>query len=385
MLIYKTLLCFLCYVTVNAVIVKMVPEFFWDEHYAGDFSDKCNLSCVLAENPSQPDAIIFVSMHNQDVTNAIGYVTNISIKILATREAVHYYSFHKIEYLKQFFQGIALIDWTSDIPWPKIPKMYELKAIEMPKNPAPKATFVARNCAPMSDRNAYVKAIDKLIGVVALSSCFHNTPWPQCEGRDCTKVEAIRGYKIHLAFENGDSPRYVSEKIFQAFSAGVLPVYLGTHFVSGVVPKGSYIDVADFASPEAVAQYLVTVLADDNLYRKYFEWKWKPFDKMFEDRFKAIWTIPFECRLCRYIGSLLNGWKWDQINQSVIIRENVLVENNKHKQTNTQMNTQTNQVDNSLLLDADKPQLGNRVVLLFCILLSILFTLTIFIILNHLI
>ena len=50
------------------------------------------------------------------------------------------------------------------------------------------------------------------IGVLALSSCLINAEWPDCNGRPCSKVEAIRPYKIHLAFENGDSPGFVTDK-----------------------------------------------------------------------------------------------------------------------------------------------------------------------------
>ena len=79
----------------------------------------------------------------------------------------------------------------------------------------------------------------------------------------CTKEEAIRGYKIHLAFENGDSPNFVTNKIYQPLQAGVLPVWMGTRDIAEAVPKGSYIDVANFASPGEVAQYLEKVITDD--------------------------------------------------------------------------------------------------------------------------
>ena len=297
----------------------MVPEYFWNRHHGAKFTDKCNMPCVFGENPSHPDAVFFMSMGNGYVTNAIKYETDVPIKILGSWEPQHYYPLHKIQYLNQFFQGTALLDWTSDVPWVMIFYMDEMKAVEMPENPQPKVTFVARNCNPMNNRMDYVKAIDKLIGVVAMSSCYHNTPWPQCEGRECTKVEAIREYKIHLAFENGDSPNFVTDKIYQAFAAGVLPVWMGTRDIAEAVPKGSYIDVANFASPDEVAQYLAKVMADDALYQSYFEWKWKPFDKKFEDRFRVLWTVPFQCRLCRYIEALQKGWGWDQLKQVAII------------------------------------------------------------------
>ena len=293
----------------------MVPEFFWNSHQGGNFTNQCNMSCVLSEDPPQPDAVLFMSMNNNYVTNAIRYRTNVPIKILGSKEPQHYYPLHSIQYLDQFFQGTALLDWTSDVPWTLMPNMDEMKAIEMPENSVPKVTFVARNCYSMNNRLSYVKAIDKLIGVVSMSSCYHNTPWPQCKDRDCTKVEAIRDYKIHLAFENGDSSNFVTDKIYQAFEAGVLPVWMGTRDIAEVVPKGSYIDVANFASPDEVAHYLAKVLADEDLYRSYFEWKWKPFDREFEDRFRVLWTVPFECRVCRYIEALQRGWKWDKIKQ----------------------------------------------------------------------
>ena len=314
-------LCFLLYYCIWAVYsiqVKMVPENQKNVLGVGNF-EPCNMSCVFADNPSHPDAVFFISMNNYYVTSAIRYRTDIPIKILGSWEPQHYYPLHKIQYLNQFFQGTALLDWTSDVPWVMIFYMDEMKAVEMPENPQPKVTFVARNCKAMNNRMDYVKAIDKLIGVVAMSSCYHNTPWPQCEGRECTKVEAIREYKIHLAFENGDSPNFVTDKIYQAFAAGVLPVWMGTRDIAEAVPKGSYIDVANFASPDEVAQYLAKVMADDTLYQSYFEWKWKPFDKKFEDRFRVLWTVPFQCRLCRYIEALQKGWEWDQLKQVAII------------------------------------------------------------------
>ena len=402
---YSILLFFLCYCVwiIHCIQVKMVPEYFWEKHQGGDFTDKCNMSCVLSENPFQPDAVFFLSMGNGNVLDAIKYETNISIKILGSREGQHYYSSHDIQYLNQFFQGTALLDWTSDIPWLMMYKnMDEMKAVEMPENSAPNITFVAKNCNTMNNRMDYVKAIDKLIGVIAMSSCYHNTPWPQCEGRECTKVEAIRGYKIHLAFENGNSPRYVTEKIYDALAAGVLPVWMGTRYIAEAVPKGSYIDVANFASPDELAQYLVKVLSDDDLYQSYFEWKGKPFDKEFEDRFRVLWTVPFECRMCRYVEALLNGRKWDQIKQAYIIEdtpsenseEKPPIENSEEKhpiensqeklsveQKETKMQEQKNEVNHQpiapLLFGAYRSKLGNDTLFLY-ILITISVALALF-------
>ena len=307
----------------QTVVINRIPEDIWGQHWAGNFTELCGIPCVHADNHPNPDAEFFIAMSNNDVQNAINRQSNISISILGSKEGSHYYSLLNQEYLNTHFQGSAVLNWDSEIPWLFMPNMDELKQVQLPKDPIPKATYVARNCMTVNNRNTYVEEIDSVIGVVAPGSCFHNTEWPKCDERDCSKVEVIRNYKIHLAFENGNSLKYVTEKIYQAFQAGVLPVYFGTQYVSEAVPKGSYIDVADFDSPNSLALYLAKVLANDTLYQSYFEWKLKPFDKEFEDRFRVLWSVPFNCRLCRYVDAYKNNLGWDQYRQKA---KNIKVE-----------------------------------------------------------
>ena len=287
----------------------------WVRNWEGNYTELCGMPCVHAFDHPNPDAELLIAMNNSDVQNAFNRRSNVPIRILGSHEPTHYYSMLKLEYLNTHFDGSAVLDWNSDIPWVMMSDMDEMKNIQLPKDPIPKVTFVARNCHPMNNRNTYIIEIDSVIGVVAPSICFHNTEWPKCGERDCSKVEFIRNYKIHLAFENGDSTNFVGDKIYQAFEAGVLPVWMGTRDVAKAVPKGSYIDVADFDSPKSLALYLAKVLANDTLYQSYFEWKYKPFEKEFEDRFRVLWSEPFTCRLCRYVDAYKNNLEWDQYRQ----------------------------------------------------------------------
>ena len=307
----------LCVWRTQTIVINRIPEEIWNKHRGGNFTELCGIPCVHADNHPNPDAEFFIALNNGDVQKALNRKSDVSIRILGSLEPSHYYSFLKLEYLNTHFQGSAVLDWNSDIPWVLMPNMDVTKQVQLPKDPIPKVTFVARNCRPINNRNDYVKEIDSVIGVVAPGSCFHNTGWPKCGEIDCTKVEAIRNYKIHLAFENGASLNFVTNKIYQAFEAGVLPVWMGTRDVSKAVPKGSYIDVADFDSPKSLALYLVKVLANDTLYQSYFEWKYKPFDEEFEDRFRVLWTEPFNCRLCRYVDAYKNNLEWDQYRQKI--------------------------------------------------------------------
>ena len=55
-----------CVCILSGIQVNMVPENFWGGHKGGNFTKECNMPCMLAENPSQLDALFFMSMGNGD-------------------------------------------------------------------------------------------------------------------------------------------------------------------------------------------------------------------------------------------------------------------------------------------------------------------------------
>lgn len=70
------------------------------------------------------------------------------------------------------------------------------------------------------------------------------------------KREVMSRYKYALCFENCLFPGYVTEKIFDCFLAGCIPVYLGAPDIIDFVPKGSFIDVRDFGDYAELDKYL---------------------------------------------------------------------------------------------------------------------------------
>ena len=309
---------------INGININVIPESLNGYHFAR--IAQCKIPCEYFENHESPDAELYIVMNDDDVQSVVDNDSKVPIRILGSNEAQHYYPLLKLDYLKHHFQGSALLDRKSDIPWVLMGDMDKLKDASISKDAQPKATFVARNCNPMNNRNDYVKAIDAKIGVVAPSICLNNAEWPDCNGTPCSKVEALRQYKIHLAFENGDSPGYISEKIYQAFEAGVLPVWLGTRDIAEAVPKGSYIDVEEFNTPDDVANYLKLVLENETLYNSYFEWKKKPFDPEYVRNNRVLWSDYIFCRICYYVDTLQRGLEWDHQRQRAksSVSENIM-------------------------------------------------------------
>ena len=88
------------------------------------------------------------------------------------------------------------------------------------------------------------------------------------------RLAVCASHKFTLAFENTIAADYVTNKLFEVWSAGSVPVYLGAPNVAEFAPsRRSYIDVTDFDGPMDLARYLNHLDEHDDEYEEYLEWK----------------------------------------------------------------------------------------------------------------
>lgn len=76
------------------------------------------------------------------------------------------------------------------------------------------------------------------------------------KGSVASKAETIRNYKFAICFENAIFPGYVTEKIFDALVAGVVPIYYGAPDIADYVNSGAFIDYTKYDSPERMYEYI---------------------------------------------------------------------------------------------------------------------------------
>lgn len=76
-------------------------------------------------------------------------------------------------------------------------------------------------------------------------------------GRLLCKDDTLPGYKFNFCYENmKDVPGYITEKIFDSFSCGVVPIYWGWKGISSLIPEDAFIDASRFNSMEDIYGFI---------------------------------------------------------------------------------------------------------------------------------
>jgi len=84
------------------------------------------------------------------------------------------------------------------------------------------------------------------------------------------KLETLQNYRFNVCYENiYDIKGYITEKIFDSFAAGAIPIYWGASNVTDYIPKNCFIDRRDFKDFAAVYDYIRTM--DKATYETYLK------------------------------------------------------------------------------------------------------------------
>lgn len=91
---------------------------------------------------------------------------------------------------------------------------------------------------------------------------FYGKRWDPAEfksyrGSTPDKLGTLKNYRFCICYENTQgTPGYVTEKIFDCFAAGTVPVYWGASNIEDYIPKDCFIDRRNFASLDKLYAFL---------------------------------------------------------------------------------------------------------------------------------
>ena len=148
-------------------------------------------------------------------------------------------------------------------------------------------------------RDGFVTKLHKYIKVAIFGSCANKfNQHESCPrgSQECHKK--LQRYKFYLSFENSFCIDYITEKYWETpLSLNMVPVVMGgaSYENEQLAIPGSFINVVDFESVEALAKYLMYLNSNDTAYNEYFMWKRK---------FKRAPLMPgWPCRVCAALNN----------------------------------------------------------------------------------
>lgn len=123
-------------------------------------------------------------------------------------------------------------------------------------------------------------------------------------GRCASKRDVLKNYKFSICFENAKGyPGLITEKIFDCFAAGTVPVYYGPPNVQNYLPDSCYIDFCRFTDYEELYRFLVKMTeAEYQSYldaakafvdsKEYYEFTSKKFAEIVSEQIQSLLKEP---------------------------------------------------------------------------------------------
>jgi alpha(1,3/1,4) fucosyltransferase len=93
---------------------------------------------------------------------------------------------------------------------------------------------------------------------------FGYKPFPSYQGEIAEKRQVYEKTKFAYCYENvADLPDYITEKIFDCFFSGCVPIYWGSNTIGNHIPQSCFIDRRKFRDTEDVHNYLIKMNHDE--------------------------------------------------------------------------------------------------------------------------
>lgn len=135
--------------------------------------------------------------------------------------------------------------------------------------------WMVSNCAVQSKREKYVEILQKYLDIDIYGPCkFSKYTCSKNDQERCTRMIGEK-YKFYLAFENSVCKDYITEKFYGRAHLNSVPVVLSRKVAQGILPENSFIAADDFRNPKELADFLLKLDKNDEIYLSYFTWRTK--------------------------------------------------------------------------------------------------------------
>uniref|UniRef100_A0A3B1IR99 Fucosyltransferase n=1 Tax=Astyanax mexicanus TaxID=7994 RepID=A0A3B1IR99_ASTMX len=159
----------------------------------------------------------------------------------------------------------------SDI-WIPYGRLVEISEEDQPFQIPPKDKLVCWIISHWEEklwRSGYFNEFSQHIKVEGYGNHFGR----HIDNNDFSKI--MSSCKFYLSFENSIHQDYISEKVFNPMMAGTVPVVLGPprENYEEYLPADSFIHINDFKTSKELADYLLHLDQNQEMYERFFTWR----------------------------------------------------------------------------------------------------------------
>lgn len=122
-------------------------------------------------------------------------------------------------------------------------------------------------------RNEFYHKLSQYKQITSAGPLFNNTGYVLPRGDDgiIKKLDFYQTCKFSLCFENGQHPGYATEKLYEGWLGGTIPIYWGSSTVALDFNKDAFINWHDFKNDEECIQYIKHVDKHSPAYESIYE------------------------------------------------------------------------------------------------------------------
>ena len=124
---------------------------------------------------------------------------------------------------------------------------------------------------------------------IRFSASFNEYIIKSFRGVTDDKYKTLSKYRFAICYENSAYPGWVTEKMFDCFFAGTIPIYLGAPDIREYVPPQCFIDFSDYRDYDSLNNYLRSLSEEDIAARKRAIRNFLSSDQFAKFKGKAFW------------------------------------------------------------------------------------------------
>lgn len=158
------------------------------------------------------------------------------------------------------------------------------------------------NCDPRAtaDRNKWVEGLmDAGLQIDHYGACgrWKNHEEDMSLGKDSQerKRKLAEQYRFVISFENKVEQDYVTEKPFDAYTSGAIPIYWGAPNVDDYLPAGSFVDRRKFPTPRALADFINDLIQNPEKQMPFKNWDKEAYRRT---KYGQSCQYPSKCIVC---------------------------------------------------------------------------------------